>query len=99
MPLPAQRREERRKNLLALAIAFGIVFVAALFAWRPAPLLGVSESALANSVAGEVDILIEYGGRPKPRCNEEGGDRSVCVVRTNDSENPVARYDVTASRT
>ena len=95
MATAAARRAERRKNLIALAIAFGIVVLAALFAWRPAPLLGVSEGALAHSVAGEVDVFIEYGAGPKPACSEGHADRWTCVIRNpSDSEHPVATYTV-----
>jgi hypothetical protein len=80
MTTPAARREERRKNLIALAIGFGIVALLGLFAWRPAPLLGVSEHALASSVGGEVNIVLGFGAGPNPRCTEEAEDQWVCAV-------------------
>ena len=43
-------REERRRNLKALAIAGVIVLLCAAFAFRPATIIGVDGDALAHSL-------------------------------------------------
>jgi hypothetical protein len=49
--------EETRKNLLALAIAFGVVALVVAFVLRPGVVLPTTETAVANSVAGEAASL------------------------------------------
>jgi hypothetical protein len=47
-------REERRRNVKALAIAGGILIIFALFAYRPATVIGVDGGALAVSIGSSV---------------------------------------------
>jgi hypothetical protein len=49
--------EETRKNLLALAIVFGVVALVLAFAIRPGVVLPTTKTALANSVAGDIGGL------------------------------------------
>jgi hypothetical protein len=58
--MPLDRREERRQNVKAFAIAGGILLVLAAFAYRPATIIGVNGDALAHSVG--VGILEEPSG-------------------------------------
>jgi hypothetical protein len=55
--------EETRKNLIALLIAFGVVALVLAFALRPGVVLPTSETALANSIAGELGSSLSSGGR------------------------------------
>lgn len=69
-----RRREERRKNLIALAIGFGIAVAAIAFCLRPATILGAGPSAVASSVS--VKDLQEFGGA---RCTRRDGEYACTV--------------------
>jgi hypothetical protein len=73
MAMTLDAREERRRNVKAFAIAGGILVVCALFAYRPATVIGVDGEALAvsmgsSSVLGKDSNCVELGVR-RWRCD------------------------------
>jgi hypothetical protein len=72
--------EETRKNLTALAIVFVPVLVLAAFAFRPTPILGLSEAELSE------DLTRYYKTRDGPsdvstiECSEAAEDEYKCSL-------------------
>jgi hypothetical protein len=66
-------REERRRNVKALAIAAGVVLLFLAFAYRPATIIGIDGDALAHDVGGG-DLL------DGSHCQEGAGGHWYCVI-------------------
>jgi hypothetical protein len=76
--------EERRKNLIALAVAFAALSAIVAFAIRPAAILPVGDAALESSLEGEFGDGALYGDsdRRDPVCNRSGDDGFICAITT-----------------
>jgi hypothetical protein len=93
MPGPAARREERRKNLIALGIAAVIIVLAGMAIFRPAafPLVPVGKGALADSLHGKGNAV--YPDDPG-KCRGTGDGTFACEVFVGaDTSSNVATVD------
>jgi hypothetical protein len=73
--------EERRKNLVALVVAFAALCAIVAFAIRPAAILPVGTAALENSLETEFGDGVLYGDDDSrdPVC-ARAGDGWICTV-------------------
>lgn len=77
--------EEGRRNLYGLLIAGAVVAILGFIAWRPGLLFGLSDGAVANSLAGAVN-----GGNGK--CHSVGDDRWRCTVDLDPGSGDIRTY-------
>ena len=89
MVAPPARRAERRKNLIALLVAAGVIVAALGVTFVPAalPFVGAGKGAVASSVAGELDgdrlSTDDLSQLPMRKvCRGAPSQRLVCEIET-----------------